>query len=99
MLAMAHAALTAIEIPESQLRAAWARLHRDTWPATFEGAMADAVLSRLVRLHALHPAAATPPQAQPEPRHHTRPAIRPYTSPPPGFVDHKRAAAGDRDDD
>jgi hypothetical protein len=87
MLAMAHAALTAIEIPESQLRAAWERVRRDNWPATYEEAMADAVLGRLVRMNALHPHAPSCPTATPAPgtqshrpaavRHHHHHAAQP----------------------
>jgi hypothetical protein len=83
---------------DEQLRAAWRIYKLPTWPATFEEAMADELLSRLVRLHAshmVHPRRAAAPTPCP------RPAIgaqRHFTALPPGWVDHKRAAAGDRDD-
>ena len=86
MLAMAHAALTAIEIPESQLRAAWSRVRKDNWPSTYEEAMADAVWSRLVRMNALHPPASTSaPAANPPATQGQRPAAtRHHTAPPSG---------------
>lgn len=85
------------EPTDEEMRQAWTRCKRATWPSTFEEAMADALLSRLVRLNALHPpyrarrAAPVPP---PRTGHSLPlPGIR------PGYVDRKRAAAGDRDDD
>lgn len=98
---MTAQAATPREYSDQQLRAAWAACKRPTWPATFEEAMADATHARIVHLHAWlmarpskakgAPAASigTPPPA-PRPR---------FAAPPPGYVDHKRAAAGDRDDD
>lgn len=101
----APATAVRIEPTEAQLRAAWARIRRATWPATFEASMQDAICAALVRMNALHPpapirhvssgpaaplAAATPTQL---PARRVAPAV-----PPPGYVDHKRAAAGDRDD-
>lgn len=93
-------ALARIEPTQQQLRDAWTRLHRSTWPATFEEAMADPLLGRLVRMTALHPppavrqvtgAAAGLPLA-------VLAQVREPRPPQPGFVDMKRAAAGDRDD-
>lgn len=93
------------EYTDEQLRLAWRVCKLRTWPATFEEAMEDATYSRLVRLHAWHiahpskkrqPAAAAPGAAHCP----AAPAPRPQLpSRPPGYVDHKRAAAGDRDDD
>jgi hypothetical protein len=85
---------------DEQLRAAWLACKGLSWPATFEEAMADPVRSNLVRLHAwriAHPRtpaprpAAAPPEAAP-------PQLNSSFSPPPGYVDLKRAASGDRDD-
>jgi hypothetical protein len=81
------------EPTEQELRAAWhvcrARA-RSPWPDTFEQAMADATLSRLVRITALHP----------QRGHRPAPAPAAITARRrPAFFDHKRAAAGDRDDD
>ena len=77
------------------LQAAWeAMRHRAAclpWPADFDQVMADPVRQRLVRLEATHRARA--PQ---RPAVH-RMASRPVPLTPPIF-DHKRAAAGDRDD-
>lgn len=89
------------EPSEEELRAAWLHCRRDTWPASFEEAMADALFSRMVRLTALHP-----------PRAHRAPPTPPRTRifnpvrlgpnarrPAPPVFDRKRAAGGDRDDD
>ena len=83
---------------DDQLRAAWAACRLRTWPQTFEATMADPTRARLVRLHAGHQArcAAKPTQGAPTaaPNRSPAPFIPSY---PPGYVDHKRAAAGDRD--
>lgn len=85
---------------DEQLRAAWLVCKLRTWPATFEEAMADAQYSRLVRLNARRiDQPCKPAPLDPYGRWAaltTRPRFAP---PPPGWVDHKRAAAGDRDDD
>lgn len=85
---------TAPAYTDEQLRAAWAACRLR---CTFEEAMADPVRARLVRLNAWHLA---------HPNHRRQPARAPvpqprrlFVAPPPGFVDCKRAAAGDRDDD
>ena len=98
---MAH-----IEPTEAQLQLAWQERRRADWPATFEGAMASPMLSRLVRTHACHNALGEhihrevlppePPPAVPTP---ARPAssLRVPTQAP--LFDRKRAAAGEREDD
>jgi hypothetical protein len=101
---MASAVLAPPALTEQELRAAFERLRgskRTTWPATFEEAMQDRLLARLVALNAKHPPRATVRQA--------RGSINPAVAPPPNprpwrgtaapYVDRKRAAAGDRDDD
>jgi hypothetical protein len=80
-----------------ELRSAWQQCvarRRSVWPATFDEAMADPLLSRLVRITALHP-----------PRASTKQRLRAGSVPAPRVpltsrttVDRKRAAAGDRDD-
>jgi hypothetical protein len=91
---------TASDYTDEQLQAAWKVCRLDSWPSTFEAAMADPICARLVRLHAWHIAhprkapAAAAPAACPAPT--ARPLL--FLSHPPGYVDHKRAAAGDRDD-
>lgn len=85
-----------IEPTEQQLREAFARLaQRFGWACSFAEACADAVRVRMVRVEACHP---------PRPA----PAPRPARAPAPLFLparplraayDHKRAAAGERDDD
>ena len=90
------------EPDDAALRRAWQLYKLDCWPATFEETMRDSVRAQLVRLHAHHmdkpaPAPAAPPTARIAPRASTvhAPRLRPL---PPGYLDHKRAAAGDRDD-
>lgn len=90
------------ELTDAQLRAAWEIVRRGTWPATFEEAMEDAVLSRMVRMTAQHPPVHAPaptpaPRPQPTPQAPARPM--PHFQPPPGWVDIKRRASGERDDD
>lgn len=91
----------AAELPEDQLRAAWSQVRRADWPDTFEEAMADPVRMRLVRMTALHPTPLAPVADRRELRTLTSLPPRWQTLPRPrvGYVDHKRAAAGDRDDD
>ena len=100
--------------PEA-LQAAWASLYKPTWPATYEAAMQDPVLSRMVTTAARHPAPAVPPVRQgrttsapsmplPAMRSATKTpaAHRPAPQPrelPEGCIDRKRAASGERDDD
>lgn len=79
---------------QEELLRTWQRCRRPTWPASFGEAMADPLLSRLVRLNAMHPPR---PHRKPEPLQrapHTQPAPRTAH----GYFDRKRAAAGDRDD-
>lgn len=89
---------------DEHLEQAWRMLHHPSWPATFAETMADPLRARLVRLFAHQiaqrptPQAARPGNPFPQPKHeHHLPAPRRFT-PAPGYVDHKRAAAGDRDD-
>jgi hypothetical protein len=88
-----------VEPTEAELRAAWSRCRRHKWPPTYEAAMADPVLSRLVRLNAKHPP--TQPRlggsVSSAPSLH-RPAIA-FRTRTQSALDRKRAAAGDRDDD
>jgi len=82
----------------AELRAAWAAMrHRAVfrhWPDDFDAVMADPVACRLVRLEATgHRVAAAHRSERPERR-----AASPPLPVAPPFYDHKRAAAGDRDD-
>jgi hypothetical protein len=79
------------ELTQEDLRRAWQHCRRDTWPGTYEEAMADPLLSRLVRITAMHPPRAQV-QHQPAPSRYAR------LAPAKPFFDRKRAAAGDRDD-
>ena len=103
-------ALAALPEPtEAQLRATWAQLKRDNWPDTYEEAMEDAVLGRLVKMNARHPppqvrhvasaALAAPIPAAPATRGAAPARHFSHFTPPPGYVDRMRAAAGDRDED
>jgi hypothetical protein len=94
------------EPSDNELRAVWLAMRRSTWPATFDEAMADALLSRLVRLAAKHPPPAvrkgftTSAPAAPLQGTTARPhCLAPYLRRDPLAFDRKRAAAGDRDDD
>lgn len=61
--------------------------------------MADPIRARVVTLHAAHLAHQAPaPRPAPTDRRHTAPRLPALLAPPPGYVDFKRAAAGDRDD-
>jgi len=92
---------------EEELRHAWRHCRRPTWPETFEEAMADELLSRLVRLNAMHPPRANRKPLDTRPHVHVAaPAPRPRIQPAatlrpgqPGLFDRKRAAAGEREDD
>lgn len=89
------------EPTQEELHATWLTCRRSTWPETFEEAMADPLLSRLVRLTWAHPPRT---QAQQPAVRRTvgiansihRPQIFPRG---PAVLDRKRAAAGERDDD
>ncbi|MDN4591232.1 hypothetical protein DBA29_22375 [Xenophilus aerolatus] len=86
------------EPTEQQLREACARMaRRFRWLDAFETVMQDPVRRRLVRVAAMHPTAAGTPARRPAaapgwqaPRRQRRPLP---------FLDLKRAAAGERDDD
>jgi hypothetical protein len=101
---MNTAAIVRIEPTDAQLRDAWRRLaRRFAWIGTFEDAMEDGVRSRLVRMNALHRPAprlvTTTPACPPPAMYHGASAPRQHTEQLPGFIDYKRRAAGERDDD
>ncbi len=97
---MTAQAATPREYSDQQLRAAWSRCKRPSWPETFEAAMADPTHSRIVHLHAWLMARPNKAKGAPAaPLDTPPPAPRPRFAAPPGYVDHKCAAAGDRDDD
>lgn len=100
-----------VMLTDDQIRAAYERRRRHTWPAGFDAAMADPMYARLVTLEAWcqerRKAAA---QAYAERRHtQKRPALAHTTRPAapspqlsllePAGLDHKRRAAGERLDD
>lgn len=94
-----QAQLRTAEPTDTELQDVWQAMRRPTWPATYAEAMADPLLSRLVKLTARHPPkAGRKGRAVPmEPPACGR-AI-PQHQPLPARFDCKRAAAGDRDDD
>lgn len=95
-----------VEPSDSDLRAAYERCRRPTWPPTYQDAMDDPVCSRLIRMSALHPAQPAQRRGHPWP---FMAAVKYRPAPPPAAAnastwtplrvyDLKRAAAGDRDD-
>lgn len=83
---------------EDELRTAFRSCRRDTWPDEFEEAMNHPFYSRLVRLHATARAKRMEERAhQPHKQRPARPAMQVPTTQP--VFDHKRRAAGEREDD
>lgn len=85
---------------DEHLQAAWRHVRAIGWPATLDEALQDPSRGPAVRAYAKVLARRATRPCAPEPR----PALRcaplpPPRAQPPGWVDHKRAAAGDRDDD
>lgn len=87
-----------IEPTDQQLRDACERMaRRFRWADSFETVMQDARRSRLVRLAIAHPSAAEAVAVRtPRPFARSFPQA-PATGSP--FIDRKRAASGERDDD
>lgn len=83
---------------DEQLRHAWQQCRLQAWPASFEATMADPTRARLVRLHAGLLARRFMRVAQAAVRRGPTPSPAVPHAHPPGYIDHKRAAAGDRDD-
>jgi hypothetical protein len=95
--------VTAADYTTEQLLAAWRTCRLPSWPPSFDAAMADPARQRLIVLHAwldAHPRKAKATGTATAPVPCPAPSARPllFLSHPPGYVDHKRAAAGDRDD-
>ncbi|HEV7913015.1 MAG TPA: hypothetical protein VGP22_04565 [Albitalea sp.] len=97
-----------VETTDQQLREAYEQRRRADWPPTYEEVMEHPVYGRVVQMHACHAAAiehvthleVVAPEAPP-PRG-TVHARAPQTLRVPKqkpFLDRKRAASGDRDDD
>lgn len=78
-----------LQITDEQMRAAYVSRRTPRWPPTFEAAMADALISRLVRSAAIQAALA-------QRRRRGGTPLRGARTPP--LVDLKRRAAGDMDD-
>lgn len=90
------------EPTDQQLREAFARMaRRFGWACSFEDVCADPVRIRLVRVEACHPPRPAPQARAPRPTAliplpaRAERALRPLRA----AYDHKRAAAGERDDD
>lgn len=93
------------------VRLAWQQLRQPTWPATLAGTLQDPVRHSLIHARAAQLAhrsnaksdttsAAPAPTPAPAvlPQHSLLAHWLPRRSTPADFVDHKRAASGDRDD-
>lgn len=98
------AARPRIDPTPEQLQAAWQRRRRRHWPADYDGAMADQLLSRLVHMEAVLCVLRADRQlrrqqlaAQPGKGVHMVP-LHPSHRPAAG-IDLKRRAAGDTDHD
>lgn len=92
---------TPTPLPDELLRDTFARMaaRYTAWPRTYEEVMADPMRGRLVRLTATRRAmAARRPAAAPCAAPGRRAAPNPLPTHAPAPFDHKRAAAGDRDD-
>lgn len=94
-----------VTVTPELLRKAWQQRRRHDWPACFDDAMADPMLSRLLRVEALRLALAARRSAGRTPRPvpaatstTTFPSAA-ATAPPSRGIDRKRAASGERDDD
>lgn len=108
----APAAVAPVTITLADLRAAWMQRRRSSWPASFEAAMADPMLSRLVRAQAIGRAVAVrhfeavragvaagrAPASLPTSTSTSPAAWMPARHQAPIF-DRKRAASGEREDD
>lgn len=91
-----------VTVTDADLQAAWLAVRQPSWPATLEEVLQDPTRAPAVRGYASTLArrrcrAASAPR--PEPRCAPASPRVPFTPPLRGWVDHKRAAAGDRDDD
>ena len=85
---------------EEDMRTAWRMFRLPSWPATFEQTIEDPLRLRLVQMHAHRLACLRSEAPCPAPVRVPDRRGPPISSfrPGPGYVDHKRAAAGDRDD-
>jgi len=96
-------AVERVEPTAEQLRQACTRVRIPSWPADYETVMSDPLRARIVQAFAhrlIHSPRPVPAAPAPSPVAAPRTAARrvPHFSPPPGYVDHKRAASGERDD-
>jgi len=91
---MAAKRVQPVQISQEQMRRAFEQQRRPTWPTTFDAAINDPFFERLVRLEARRLAM----RALAANRTRTTTANHPMPRTAP-TLDHKRRAAGERDDD
>ncbi len=95
--------MAAAVFSEEQLRAAWQDRRRATWPATFEEAMNDTSYRQIVqieaRIKANQAAKRVAKTTAPKPIRSLPKGHLPLIPSTPPVLDHKRRAAGERDDD
>jgi hypothetical protein len=82
-----------------QLRQAWQAKRKPSWPATFEEALADPLCELVIRLAARCLALRSAKRPAPSPTTSPRPAHAVPVPTHQPMLDHKRRAAGERDDD
>lgn len=96
------------------VRLAWVQLRQPSWPLTLAATLQDPARASLIHARAAHlvrrpvPAASATAAPRPAPAPTPAPAVlqqhsllahwAPRRATPADFVDHKRAASGDRDD-
>lgn len=95
--------MAAAVFTDEQLRAAWHDRRRATWPATFEEAMNDPSYRQIVQIEARIKANQAAKRAArttaPTPTRSLPQGLLPLIPSTPPVLDHKRRAAGERDDD
>lgn len=91
-----------VTVTDEDLRAAWLAVRQPSWPSTLEEVLQDPTRAPAVRGYASTLArrrCRTASPTRPDQRCAPAPPRTPFTPPVAGWVDHKRAAAGDLDDD
>lgn len=91
--------ITTRAFTDDELRAAWQQRRRAHWPPSFDDAMADPLYLRLIRIEANLRAHRALLAEQRAAMRRERASTRAFSPAPRGGIDHKRLAAGERDDD